>query len=166
MCWEAAFVQGDILQGIGVEDGEETHHVVDIVDRHTVEEQQVLVGTAATHIHACRGFRAVLHTWQQLDGFQHVGFAKQSRDAFNLLHGQLYHTHLGAAGTHRGTGGLHNHFIELNVGGEGEVHGEVFLQFKGFVSLVVAHIRHLQVHLTLVQGQCVEAVTICSTAFA
>ena len=51
MRWEAAFIQSDILQGIGIKNREEAEHVVDVVYRHTIKQEQVLVGTATAHVH-------------------------------------------------------------------------------------------------------------------
>ena len=140
--------------------------MVDVIYGHAIKQEQVLVGTTTANVHARRAFRSVLHAWQQLDGFQHVSLAKQGRDAFDLLHGQLHHAHLRTARAHRGAGAFHNHLVQGRVGLKQEVKAEVLLQVEGTALLGIAHIRDLQLHLALVQGQSVEAITICCTAFS
>ena len=91
---EAAFVELDVLDGVGVEGGEEAAEVVDVVHRHAVEEEEVLVGATATDVHAGHALAAVLDTGQELDGFDHVGLAKEHGDGFDLLDGDFDHAGL------------------------------------------------------------------------
>ena len=53
---EASFVECDVLDGIGIEGGEEATHVADIVEWHTVEKEEVLVGSATTDVEATVAF--------------------------------------------------------------------------------------------------------------
>ena len=68
--------------------------MVHVVHRHTVQQKQVLVGAAATHIHARHALCAALYAWQQLHHLDNVGLAKDDGHRLHLLHGQLNHTSL------------------------------------------------------------------------
>ena len=91
---EAAFVELDVLDGVGVEGGEEAAEVVDVVHGHAVKEEEVLVGAAAADVHAGHALAAVLDTGQELDGFDHVGLAKEHGDGLDLLDGDFNYTGL------------------------------------------------------------------------
>ena len=104
---EAALVEGNLFHGLRLEDGEYTHQVLGVVERDAVEQQQVLFGTAASHIDAAESFGAALHSRHQLNRLQHVVLAEQHRGMLNHLHRQLDGAHLRAldagvfAGHHR-----------------------------------------------------------------
>ena len=157
---EAAFIQGDVLDGIGVEGREEAKHVVHVVYGHAVEQHQVLVGTAATHVESCRALRAALHTGEQLQYLQHIGLAKHCRHGLDLCHGDVHGTHLRAshaqvqAITHDG------HLLQLGVCPHGNIHHRVGRELKGECLWRIAHIRSRQLHLTLGQSERVEPVGI------
>ena len=75
-CGEAALVKLYVLHGIGVEGREEAAEVVDVVHGYAVEEEEVLVGSTATDIHACSAFTAVLDAGEELDGLDDIGFTE------------------------------------------------------------------------------------------
>ena len=66
-CGERALVQGDLLDGFRLEDGEDAQHVFRIVDGNPIQQKQVFIRTAATDIQARESFRSSLDTWKQLD---------------------------------------------------------------------------------------------------
>ena len=94
---KTALVKRHVLDGIGVEHREETQHVIDIINRDAVEQQQVLIGSAATYIKAGRAFRTGLHARQQLDGLDYVHLAGQRRHMLDLVYGNLDGAHLRSA---------------------------------------------------------------------
>ena len=49
---ERAFVQGDFLDCLRLENREYAEHVIDIVDRYSVQHNQVLIGSASSDINA------------------------------------------------------------------------------------------------------------------
>ena len=63
--------------------------MVDVVHRHAVQQEEVLVWPAAAHIHARHAFRTALHARHQLHHFDDVGLAKDDGHRFDLLHGYL-----------------------------------------------------------------------------
>ena len=64
------------LDGVAVEDGEKAKQMAGIVNRGLIEDDEVLVGTAAAHIDARGAFRGRLHTRQQQKRFEDVFFAE------------------------------------------------------------------------------------------
>ena len=64
--WEIAFVKSYILDCIGIENRKHATHVVDIVQWYTIQENQILVGTATTHIETRLPLATRLHTGQEL----------------------------------------------------------------------------------------------------
>ena len=137
---EAAFVKGHILDGIGIEGREETAEMRHIVERHAVEQEEVLVGTAATHIHATVALTSALHTRHQLQGLDDVGLAEEHRHRLDFLHRHVHGAHLRrphVARAFRGDGHLveghtlpHLH-IELHIAAEGHVVGLRFIPHVG-----------------------------------
>ena len=63
--------------------------MVDVVHGYAVEEEEVLVGATAADIHACSALTAVLHAWEELDGFDDIGFTEKHGHGFDLLDGYL-----------------------------------------------------------------------------
>ena len=86
---ETALVEADVLHRVAVERREEAAQVVYVVHRHTVQQEQVLVGAAAAHIHARHALCTALYAGQQLHHFDNVGLAKDNGHRLHLLHGQL-----------------------------------------------------------------------------
>ena len=132
-CRETALVERHVFDGIRIEDGEKAHHVVHVVERHAVEQQQVLVRTAAADIEAGRTFRTGLHAGQQLQGLEDVHLAADGRNALDLGHRHLDGAHLrtpdadfGVGGGHHGAGQLRRNGrqpdIEKRVAHERERH--------------------------------------------
>ena len=112
---EGALVERYILDGVAVEGGEEAAQVVDVVEGHSVEEEQVLVGTTSTDIDAAGPLTATLHTGQQLDGLQHVGLAEDDGNELYLLDWHLDGGHL----AHLRAGdavGSDDHLVEIHGG--------------------------------------------------
>ena len=127
--------------------------MVDVVERHAVQENQVFVGAAATHIHPCRALGARLHARQQLQGLDDIGLAKQGRHLFQLHDGQLDGAHLGAfhVALHRPC--RHGHFVQLVRLGDGDVDDGVVCQAESRLEGGIAHKRGLQAHLALAELQ-------------
>lgn len=63
---EAALVECDILDSIGIESGEKTAEVIDIVERDAIEKIEILVGAAAADIHAARDIGSALDARKKL----------------------------------------------------------------------------------------------------
>ena len=164
-CREATLVERDVLDGIGVESREETAQVVDVVQRHAVKQEQVLVGTAAAHIHTRHTLRAALHAGQQLQGLQHVGFAKKHGYRFDLLYRYVDGTHLRRA-VRADAVGTDSDGLQLGARFHLDVHFLVSSQFDGVEHRLVAHIRHPEHHFALGQRQRVAAFGIGQRALA
>ena len=54
-----------------------------IVNGNPIQQKQVFIRPAATDIQAGKSFRTPLNTWKQLDGFQDIGFTKESWSALD-----------------------------------------------------------------------------------
>jgi hypothetical protein len=65
-----------------------------VTSRSLVQQNQVLVGVAAAHVEAARGFAHRTHSGQQREGAHDVCFAQQLRNFLNLLGRQAAHRHL------------------------------------------------------------------------
>ena len=113
---ERAFVERHFLDRLRLEDGEESQHVIDVVDGHAVQQDQVLIRTAATHVEARHALVAALHARHHLQDLQHVGFAEQDRRILDLSQGNVHRPEVGGLdagillGHHRGAG---KHFARL-----------------------------------------------------
>ena len=74
---EAALVEVDVFHHVGIERREQPHGVVDLVERRTVEQEQVLVAVAAVHVKAAGQLHALGHAAHALQRLHHVGRGKQ-----------------------------------------------------------------------------------------
>ena len=68
--------------------------MVHTVQRHAVEEHEVLVGRSASDVEATRAFASALDARQKLKGFEQVDFATDGRERFDLFDGDLHLGHL------------------------------------------------------------------------
>ena len=163
---EGAFVEGDVLHGVGVEGREEAAEVADVVEGHAVEEEEVLVGAAAAHVHAAVALAAALHAGHQLQGLDDVGLAEHHGYGLDLLHGHLRGAHLRRAGVAHALGG-DDHLVELHAGHE--LDGELTVGGVGELEELglVAHILHFELHVaTGGQGEREAPVGVGDGAFA
>ena len=64
------------------------------VKRYTVEDDEILVGTAAAHIQARRTLAARLNPRHELEALQQVDFAADGRQPAYLVHGNFHFGHL------------------------------------------------------------------------
>ena len=102
--------------------------MVDVVNRNTIEEDEVLVGPAAPYIKATCAFGAALHTRHQLKGFDEVGLSQKHGDLCGFLRIQLYAAHLRAAQIGDGSLTLNNYFVEGNDRLQSDVDNRVLAQ--------------------------------------
>ena len=70
--------------------------MVHVVDGHAVQQDEVLVRTAAAHIEAGRTLAAALHARHHLQDFQHIGFAEEDRRVPDLDQGNVHGAQIGA----------------------------------------------------------------------
>ena len=91
---ETAFVEGYVLDGIGIEYREHTEHVVHVIDRNTVQKQKVLIGVTSSYIEACGCLGTGLYAGQQLKGLENIGLTEHGGNGFDLLDGNIHGTHL------------------------------------------------------------------------
>ena len=94
LCREIAFVECHIFDGIGIEHGEESHDVADVIQRNSIQDDEVFVRPTTPHIQSRRPLRATLHAREQLNGFQHIHLATQGGDTLYLRDGNLDGGHL------------------------------------------------------------------------
>ncbi len=92
---EGTFVQGHFLDGVRLEDGEDTQHVFRIVDGKPVQQEQVLVRSAAPDVDAGETLRPALDTGQELERFDDIGLTEKSRGRLEDLQRNLDGAHLG-----------------------------------------------------------------------
>ena len=126
--------------------------MVHIVKGDAVEEEEVLVGATAAHVHAAGAFIAALHSGEQLDGFDDVGFAEKHGDGLDLLHGNLDGTHLRRLARVDALG-FHHHLFQLDAWMECIVAAGVAVQGDGVVQRYISHIGHPQQGLLSFQRQ-------------
>ena len=94
----AALDQFDVAHRIGIENAEEAEEMAGVVHGGIVQQDQVLIGTAAAHVETTVAFAVVLHAGQELDRFQDVHFAEQCGQRRQFLHIQFHPAHFGAFG--------------------------------------------------------------------
>lgn len=157
--WEAAFVEGDVLHSIAVEGTEEASKVVDVVEGYTVEEEEILVGSSTTNIHAGLSFATRLDTGEELDGFDDVGLTKDDRDRFEVLDGNIDGAHLTRPGTIDAVG---NNINGLQIGGvvERDIDLFILVEPKGFELWLVAYIGESDLDTVGPKGKRVATVNI------
>ena len=97
--WKCTFDEAHLLDGLRLEHGENTQHVLSIVDGNPIQQEQVLIWPAAAHINAGKAFQPALHPRKQLDGFDDIRFSEERRSRFYNLQGHLDGTHLGGGNT-------------------------------------------------------------------
>ena len=73
---EAAFIEIDGFHDIGVERGEQSGQVADLIHRHSVQKIQVVGAVSSSDIHSGQKFRACGHARHLLQGLDHVGRAE------------------------------------------------------------------------------------------
>ena len=101
---EGALVEGDFLDGLGLEDGEDAEHVVHVVDRRAVEKNQVFVGAAAADVDAREAFIAALDARDLLQRLKHVRLAEKNRRVLDLLDGNVHRAEIGGGDAGIGAG--------------------------------------------------------------
>ena len=82
------------LDRIRVEHAEKPKQVVHAVQRHAVEQHEVLVGRSAANVEATCAFSSALDAWQQLQRLEQVDFATDGGKRFDLVDGDLHFGHL------------------------------------------------------------------------
>ena len=158
-CGERALVKGDILDGVCIECREEASHVGNIIERHTVEQEKVFVGTTATDIHAAVAFAATLHTRHELQSFNEVGLAEHHRHGLDFLHGHLHSAHLRracVAGSFGGDGNL----AERHRGFEFNIEFTVAVKVEVKSLGLIAHKGDLEGHSAATQGEGIMAIKV------
>ena len=136
-----------------------------VVEGDAVEQQEVLLRSAAAHIDAAEAFGAALHARHELDGLEHVVLTEEHRSVF-------YHLHRQFDGAHFGTGdagvftGHHRRLLERRSGGQMDVDGGVALEVQFQRLLGVANVREGEIVLALRKRQRVEAVSVGNGALA
>ena len=83
-----------VLDRIRVEHAEKPKQVVHAVQRHAIEEHEVLVRGATANVEAARAFAPALDARQQLERLEQVDFAADGREGFDLVNGDLHFGHL------------------------------------------------------------------------
>ena len=156
---EGAFVEGDVLDGVGVEGREEAAHVADVVEGHAVEEEEVLVGAAAAHIHAAVALAAALHSGHELQGLDEVGLAEHHGHGLDFLHGHHVGAHLRRARVARALGG-DDHLVEGDAGRQFDVDLTVLVEPELEELGLIAHIGDLEVDGVAAHGEGVVAVDV------
>ena len=93
---ETTFDQRDVFNRIAIENGEQTADVRHIVDGHAVQNNQILVRTAAAYHERVLPFAARLNARQKLQRFQNIDLAEKHRNLLDLGNwdGNLGHLHL------------------------------------------------------------------------
>ena len=162
---EGTLVEGYVLDGIGVEGGEESAHVADIVERHTVEEKQVLVGAAATDIHATVALRTALHTGHELERLDEVSLTEHDGHRLDFLHRNDGGAHLRRAGVPYPLGGNDN-LVEHHRGLELDVELAVAVELETESLGLVADKGNLEADGVAAEGERVAAVEIGNSALA
>ena len=84
-CREGTFVQSNLLYCFRLEYREKTEHVVDIVDRDSVQKDKVFVRAAASDVKTGETFVSSLDSGHELDGFQYISFAEDYRNVLDML---------------------------------------------------------------------------------
>ena len=156
---KGAFVEGDVLDSVGVEGGEEAAHVGDVVEGHAVEEEEVLVGAAAADVHAAVALAAGLHSGHELQGLDEVGLAEHDGHGLDFLHGHHVGTHLGGTDV-AGALGCDDDFAEGDAGGELDVELAVGVELEVEELGFVAHEGDLEVDGVAAHGEGVVAVDV------
>ena len=82
-----------VLDGAGVEDREKAEEVGRVVDRGVVEQDEILIRTAAPNVKAAHTLGAGLDSGKKLHGFHQVDFAQEDRRLLNLGDGDVDNTH-------------------------------------------------------------------------
>ena len=121
LCGEIALVERYILDGIGVEDREESHQVIHIVERHAVQENQVLVRSSAANIQARATLRPALHAGQELQGFEDIYLTGNHRDGFYLAHRHFDSRHLHRLRSAHRPLTHHGNFLDDSSGAQREI---------------------------------------------
>ena len=137
---ESAFHELHRLDGVAVEDGEETQQVAGVVDGGLVKEDKVLVGAAAAHVEAGIAFAARLHARQQLDGLDDVGLTHKRGQRLDGLDAHFHAPHVAAGHIHVAFLALDHHLFALDGHRlELETLGQVFIQHQRVLYRLVSH---------------------------
>src|ERR1700754_1056816 len=86
-------VDGDIFYRIGIKGGEKAQQMRGIIDRCFIQQDQVLIGPAATDIKAAVPIPGKLDPRQQLYRLKHISFPKQHGNISDLTGRQLLNAH-------------------------------------------------------------------------
>ena len=164
-CREGAFIESYILHRIGVECREEATEVRDVVERHTVEQEKVLVGAATTHIHSAVAFATALYAWHQLQGLDNVGLAEHYRHRLDFLDRHLRGAHLRRACVadllaHDG------HLFEFERRHQFDAELAVAVKLDGEGLWLIAHELDLHLHGAFLQRERIVSIGVGHRAFA
>lgn len=156
---EAAFVELEVFDGIGVEGAEKAEQVAGVIHHSLVQEDEILVGTAAAHKQAGSAFRSRRYAGLELQCLQNITFAQQHGQEFHISSFDFFHAHFYRAGFFAEGVGFHHHLLHLYAGAEFHVENQRFLQRYAPQFGLVAHITELQQHrIGSGQGERVKAV--------
>src|SRR5205823_5063714 len=84
----------DAFQRISVEQRKESEQVKCVVNGGIVEDDQVLIWSAAAYIKSAGAFVSLLHPWHQLQYFQRILFTKQGGDLLYFFDRDIDAAHL------------------------------------------------------------------------
>ena len=154
---ERALVERDLLYRLRLEDAQDSEQMVGVVKGDAVEQEQVLLGAAATHVDAAEAFGAALHAGHELDRLEHVVLPEQHRRLLDYGHGQFDGAHFGASYS-RILRCRHGGAFQPVVRHEVDVQGGIFLKVEIYLHLRVAHVRADKGMAPLRQGKGIEAV--------
>ena len=141
--------------------------MIDRIERHTIEKNQVLIGSSTTDIQSCGTFRTGLHPGQELDSFKHIHFASDGRNTLDLRNRHFDGGHLNRLGAGNRMSRLDHHFTEHRSGNQFHFHQRIGRQPKSFRQrAVVAHISRLELHGVRRYRQRIKAIHVghCSDA--
>ena len=149
---ETALGDGHLLDRVRIEHREEAKQVAHAVERHSVEHDQVLVGTATPDVQTRGAFPAGLHAGHELERFEQVHLTADGRQLSHLVHRDLNPRHLDRVFDALAVA-PHHRLLQGHAGLKGDIEAgvgsQVHLQRLGGVP----DVRHGQRVLALRQGE-------------
>ena len=67
--WKIPFIEIQLINRIRIECREKSAHMAYLINRHTVNQEQILIIISSPDIHSAHSLHAHSHTWQLLDAF-------------------------------------------------------------------------------------------------
>ena len=127
---KASLGDAHLFHRIGIEHGEKTEQMAHTVERHAIEDDEVLIGTASPNVKPRSSFSTGLHSGHQLQTLQQIHFSTNRWKPPHLVHGDFHFGHLHLVFNAVEALAGYNGFLNCHARSQLHVHLLIFLEVQ------------------------------------